>query len=97
MKNRIRLTESKLKDIVRESVKRVINEGSINQNTLNMWYDVREKLGDETFINELWNWMSSDDIEGVIEHIDRNYELGLFDEEEEPEEEDFEEEEIEEI
>ena len=97
MKNRIRLTESKLKDIVRESVKRVINEGSINQNTLNMWYDVREKLGDETFINELWNWMSSDDIEGFIEHIDRNYELGLFDEEEEPEEEDFEEEEIEEI
>lgn len=91
MKQKKRLTESMLKDIIRESVRRIISEGSINQNTLNMWDDVREMLGDDTFISELWNWMSSDDIEGFIEHIDRNYDLGLFDEEEEPEEEEIEE------
>ena len=80
MKNRIRLTDSRLKNIIRESVRKIVNEGSINNNAYDMWCEIREMLGDDTFISEVWNYMNSDDIEGFIEHIDRCYELGLFDE-----------------
>ena len=112
-KKLIKLTEADLRNIVKESVnkiliehdmyalgresvvngKRVIKEGSTSQEAFNYWDDIKEMLGADKMIMELWNWLDSDSIDGFIQHIDRNYDLGLFDEPELDDEEEFEDEE----
>lgn len=46
-----RINESMLKSIVRNSVKRVLNEGSTNQNLYNQWLDIQETIGAEQFLD----------------------------------------------
>lgn len=66
--------ESKIRRIVRNT----INEGHWNPDIYDKWEQVREMVGDDTMLNELYNFLSSDQIEGFInDHMDRNYELGL--------------------
>jgi hypothetical protein len=78
MKKTIRLTESKLENIVRESLRRAINEGHWNSEFYDKWEQVRELVGDDTMLQELYNYLSGDQIEDFIyDHMGRNYELGI--------------------
>lgn len=78
MKRTIKLTESELKNIVRESLRRTINEGHWNSEYYDKWEQVREMVGDDTMLQELYNYLSGDQIEDFIyDHMGRNYELGI--------------------
>lgn len=78
MKKTIKLTESELKNIVRESLKKTINEGHWNSEVYDKWEQVREAVGDDTMLQELYNYLSSDQIEDFIyDHMSRNFELGI--------------------
>ena len=70
--------ESKLENIVRESLRKTINEGHWNSEFYDKWEQVRELVGDDTMLQELYNYLSGDEIEDFIyDHMGRNYELGI--------------------
>lgn len=78
MKRTIKLSESKLRSLINETVKNVINEGHWDSAIYDKWEQVREMVGDDNMIRELYNYLSSDQIEDFInDHMNRNYELGL--------------------
>lgn len=81
MKKTIKMNEQELRQMISESVKKILNEGHWNQDIYNEWCDLRETIGDDGFISELYNWMGADVIEGFIKHIKRNYNIGYNDEE----------------
>lgn len=87
MKRIIRLTESELHDMISQSVKKVIKEGTTDQTMYNRWDDIVNQLGAETVVSELYNYLNADDIAGFIDHMVRNYdglqfedEMGSYDE-----------------
>lgn len=82
-----KISQAQLKNIVAESVKRILKEGHWNQRVYNDWEDVRQTIGDDTFISELYNWLDGDSIEEFLENIKRNYDLGYNEEEEDFDEE----------
>lgn len=63
-----RINESMLKSIVRNSVKRVLNEGSTNQNLYNQWLDIQESIGAEQFLDCIWDWLSDTDLEAIVSY-----------------------------
>jgi len=85
MKKLIRLTEQDLHRIVNESVKRMLKEGHYSSDSAQKWDQIREMVGDEAMIQELWNYLDADSIDDFIEHMDRYYDLNLDGSEEEEE------------
>lgn len=87
VKNRVKITESTLnriiKKTVKESIKRVLNEGHWDSRVFDELSSIREQLGDDTVIREMYNWMDSTEIEGFIDNIKRMYELDGYDDEDE--------------
>lgn len=80
MKNRIRLTESQLHRLIKKHVKQALNEGHWDSSVYEKFEEVRNAVGDDTLISELYNWLDGDSIEEFIENMDRNYDLGLSEE-----------------
>lgn len=96
-KKLLRLTESDLKNMIKESVQKVLNEGHWNGQSYDHWEKLRELLGDDGFIDSLWNYLNGDQIDDFIEYTSRMNDCkeeiyGSEDEEYEDEEEDEEEE-----
>lgn len=84
MKRRIRLTEGQLRNIIRSNVKRALNEGSTDNSLYNKWMDIIENVGAEAFLDNIWNWLSSDQLEQIVEYAIQD---GLIDDEEDVDEE----------
>lgn len=70
--NKISLSESKLRNIVRESVRKVMNEGSTDQQLYNQWLDIIEQIGAEKFLDVIWNCLNSDQISSIIKLAIKN-------------------------
>lgn len=85
MKNKtiMKITEKQLKKVIKESVQKILNEGTTNTDAINKWGQIIEMVGAEQMLSEMLNFLSSDDIDSFIKHMDRYYELGLFSDEEE--------------
>lgn len=66
-KNTIKLTESDLKRVISESVKKVLREEATNTNIYDIWDDLLMNVGAETMLNCIYQWSSSDQIEEWIE------------------------------
>jgi hypothetical protein len=77
MGRKIKITESKLKQIISESVKRILKEGSSFKEDYVNWEKVKECLGCEGMLSELYNYLSCDQISNFINAVDREYELNL--------------------
>lgn len=82
-KNRkTKLTESQLRNIIKESVKGILKEGHWNSAVYDEFSELREMLGDDTLISEMYNWMDGDSIEQFIKRTKQMYDLNGYDEEE---------------
>lgn len=63
-----RINESRLRSIVRNSVKRVLNEGSTDQSLYNQWLEIQETIGAEQFLDCIWNWLSDVDLKEIVSY-----------------------------
>lgn len=81
MSRKIKITENKLKQIISESVKRILKEGSSFKEDYVNWERVKECLGCEGMLSELYNYLSGDQIREFIEGVDREYDLNIYTEE----------------
>lgn len=57
-----------LKRIVNESIRKVLNEGSTSQDLYNQWLDIQEAIGAEAFLDNIWNWLDSDELERIVQN-----------------------------
>lgn len=79
MKKQIKLTENDLHKMIKESVYRVLNEGTTDATDMDAWERCKEMVGADQMLSELENWLDSDSYHQFLENMDRNYDLGLFD------------------
>ena len=70
-KRQVRLSESKLHNIIKESVKKVLKEGTVDRYYQEQWDKCIEYMGAETMLSELYNYLSSDQIEDFCEEMKR--------------------------
>ncbi len=77
-----KLTKSRLQKIINENIKRVLKEGHWNSDVYSEFSELRETLGDDTLISELYNWMDGNEIEEFIQNTKRMYDLDGSDEQE---------------
>lgn len=88
MEKKIRLTEGQLYNLVKESVNRMLNEGSVDSNDIKKWDFLKKKFGADGFIDEIFNVLDGGTIHGVIKYIFKMHDLG--DDSEDYDDEDYE-------
>ena len=69
------MTESDVQNIAKETVKRLVKEGTTDDYVNDMWQYLEEALGAETVLDELYRYLYSDTIKGFINHMKRHYEI----------------------
>lgn len=72
----IRLNENTLKQIVAESVKRILKESlTTNDPNINKWYEAQQIMGAENMLEALFVYLDADTIRDFIDILDREYEI----------------------
>jgi cyanate lyase len=85
----IRLNENTLKQIVAESVMRMLKEGlATNDPNIDKWYEAVQIMGAENMLDALFQYLDGDTIRDFIDTLDREYEIWGYDEDEELDDED---------
>lgn len=74
---RIRLTEGDLHRIVKESVNKIIKEGTTDRDVQSMWDEAQEMMGAESMLEALYDYLDCDTIEDFVQVLIRLYELPL--------------------
>lgn len=88
-KNIVKLNEAQLKKMIAESVKRVLKEGMTPDNpNYEKWETIKEQLGAEQMLLDIFNYLDSSELEQIIEWFDQDYDF-FGSEDEEYNEEDY--------
>lgn len=82
---KITLNEQQFNTIVKESVKRILKEGFADRGLDEKWIDAERQIGSENMLQEVYNYFNSDQLKDFLESLDNDYDLGLFEDEEEEE------------
>ena len=69
------MNQNRIKQIVRESLYRAINEGTTSDDTFEKWELLKEQVGCEQMVNDIFNYLSSDQLEQLIEWFNQDYDL----------------------
>lgn len=70
-KMKIRLSESDIKSIVMRSVESYLRESTDNMNLAERWQNIKETLGCDKFLEEIFEELSHDEIERIVDNIER--------------------------
>ena len=67
----MKINEKRLKSIIAESLKKVLNEGMLSDNpAFEKWEYLKDMVGAEKMLDCIFQWSSSDQIEKWIEWFD---------------------------
>lgn len=78
-----RITEKQLRNLVAESVRRCLNEGTTDSHVTEKWEEVQEYAGAEQMLDDIFCFLSGDQIEDLTRTLCDNYEINFDDDEEE--------------
>ena len=73
----IKLNESTLNNIIKETICKVLREGTTNQEVDNMWSQAKEMMGAEAMIDALYNYLDCDTIADFVETLRRKYDMSF--------------------
>lgn len=76
-KNVVKINENTLKQIVAESVKNVLKEGSTNKKLIDAWFGIKDMVGGDEMVDWIWSALSHDKLVELVKYFNRMYELGL--------------------
>lgn len=79
-KRRMRLSESKLHSIVRDTIRGVLREGSTNDEVSYKWDEVEELLGSHEMLENIWRYLSEDDIIKILIWFNEDFDIWVNDE-----------------
>ena len=60
-----------------KTIKEIINEGSTNDKILNAFDEIKDALGADEFLDELYRAMSEDNLKDYLEYIAKNHEIKI--------------------
>jgi len=60
-----------------KTIKEIITEGSNNDKVLNAFEEIKDALGADEFLDELYRAMSEDNLKGYLEYIARNNDIKI--------------------
>ena len=69
------MNNNRIQQIIRESIYKVINEGTTSNDTFEKWELLKEQVGCEQMISDIFNYLSSDQLDKLIEYFNDDYDL----------------------
>ena len=69
------MNQNRIKQIVRESLYRAINEGTTYDDTIQKWELLKEQVGCDRMVRDIVNDLSSDQLEQLVEWFNQDYDL----------------------
>lgn len=73
---KIRLTEGKLNQIIRESIKKTLKEGfATGDESYDKFEQIKEILGADEMINDIYNYLDDTTLKKLIEYFNQDYDL----------------------
>lgn len=80
-KNKIK--EDKLRQLIKESIISVLNEGTTDEKAINKWFQVQEAIGSQQMLDCIFQWSSSDQIEQWLQWFEDEEWISFDDNEDE--------------
>lgn len=84
MKRRIKLTESDLHRVIKKYVRKALTEGCADRDVYQKWETIKETLGTDKMVDDIYQYLDSRMIEQLIEYFNQDYDL--FEDEDEDDE-----------
>lgn len=78
-----RITEKQLRNLVAESVRRYLNEGTTDSHVTKKWEEVQEYAGAEQMLDDIFCFLSGDQVRDLTKTLCDYYEINFDDDEEE--------------
>lgn len=75
MKHTKNIKDKRLQQIISESIKKVVNEGTTFDDTIQKWDIIIERVGCEQMVNDIFNYLNSDQLDKLVEWFNQDYEL----------------------
>ena len=69
------MNNNRIQQIIRESIYKAINEGTTSDDIFEKWELLKEQVGCEQMVSDIFNYLSSDQLEQLIEWFDQDYDL----------------------
>ena len=64
-----------IRRMIKESIYRAINEGTTSDDTFEKWEILKEQLGCEQMVSDIFTYLSSDQLEQLVEWFNQDYDL----------------------
>lgn len=61
--------------VVAKQVKKALNEGTTDSTLIDRWENIKDVIGAEEMCNALFQAMSQDEIQDMVKHLERVYEI----------------------
>ena len=81
MRRQRRISESVINRAINNSMRRMVNEGTTDSDVIDKWQEVKDIIGESQMVNDIFNYLSSDQIEKILGWFNEDYQL--FDDDEE--------------
>lgn len=69
------MNKDKIQQIIRECIYKAINEGTTYDDTIQKWELLKEQVGCEQMVNDIFEYLSSDQLEQLVEWFNQDYDL----------------------
>ena len=69
------MNKDKIQQIIRECIYKTINEGTTFDDTTQKWELLKEQVGCEQMVNDIFEYLSSNQLEQLVEWFNQDYDL----------------------
>lgn len=71
----MKVNEKQLRKLIQESITNILKEGSANSSDWERWDNIKEMLGADEMLDAIFNAMDQNEIEEMLEFLEREYEI----------------------
>ena len=69
------MNKNKIQQLIRECIYKTINEGTTFEDTIQKWEMLKEQVGCEQMVEDIFNYLSSDQLDQLVEWFNQDYDL----------------------
>lgn len=69
------MNKNKIQQIIRECIYKTINEGTTFDDTIQKWELLKEQVGCEQMVEDIFNYLNSDQLDQLVEWFNQDYDL----------------------